>query len=618
MVPIRLLEKFELFESLKVEELEELAQICREQTCETGAVLFEEGDTAKDLFLVVDGEVALQMGVELWPGASRRRVTVETAGPGGVLAWSALIGPHILTLSARCLHPTKLIAVSGAELRQFLDRDPQVGYRVIDRIAHLTASRLRETRDKLMEFLRVEELASGFTPEEATLIQKVQYFINFRWIAAVGIAAVAVFAQFALKIDLPLLTVILIATALALYNAVLLLYSKQLLRRAGASLIPRTRRLIQLQGALDLVALTVLLHFTGGIENPFVFYYVFHIIIASVLLSYRSVYLLTTVAALLITALVSLEYLGIIPHVHLTGFMPFELYGQWPVVLGVLFALITTLYVSTYIATSIAGELRKRQREVAVLKDTYLLNLKELEEANRKLVELDRLRTHFLAIASHDLKAPLAAVQSYLQVILGGFVGEVSHRQREMLARSSTRIQELLNLINDLLDATRIETGQIVREMELIELRPVIENALENVRSQAAEKGLTLELECPEALPTLKASARRLGQVLTNLLHNAVQFTPAGGELQLSVNDLHDCVEVTVRDTGVGIPSQDLPRIFEEFYRGKSVETKGAGLGLAIAKKIVEAHGGRIWAESPDPKTGKGSKFTFTLPKGGR
>lgn len=616
MALIRLLQRFALFKDLEEEELKEMAALCREGTYEAGTVIFEEGGTARELFLIVDGQVALEMGVELWPGAPRRQVTVEVVNRGEAFGWSALVGPHILTLSARCLRQTKLIAIPGEGLRRLLDRDPKLGFKVMDQIAHLMASRMRETRDKLMGFLRMEELSSGFTPEEATLILRVQYFIGFRWIAAFGIVAVAIFAKLVLRIDLPLLVVILTAAALVLYNAGLLLYSKRLLGRAGPTLIPTARRLIQLQGFIDLVALTALLHFTGGIENPFVFYYVFHIIIASVLLPYCSAYILTSLAALLILTLTGLEYFGILPHRHLEGLIPFELYRQGPMVLGVLSALITTLYVTAYIATSIAGELRKRQREVATLKDKYLMNIKELEEANRKLVELDRLRTHFLAIASHDLKAPLAAVQSYLQVILGGFVGEVSERQRGMLERSSTRIQELLKLINDLLDATRIEAGQIVQEMESIELRPVIENALENVRSQAEEKGLKLDLKLTDSPSKVRASARRLEQVLTNLLNNAVQFTPSGGEIQLSVEDFEDHLEISVRDTGIGISPEDLPRIFEEFYRGKGVETKGAGLGLAIAKKIVEAHGGRIWAESPDPKTGKGSKFTFTLPKG--
>lgn len=616
MVPIRLLQKFELFEGLNEEELEEIAAICREETYEAGMVIFRQGDAAGDLFFVVDGQVALEMGVELWPGAPLRQVTVETVSRGEAFGWSALVGPHILTLSARCLSPTKLIAIPGEGLRRLLERNPQVGYRVIDQTAQLTASRLRETRDKLIEFLCIEELPSDFTPEEATLLQRVQYFINFRWIAAAGIAAVALFAKLVLMIELPLLMVLLLAAALALYNFGLLVYSRRMVGRAEPTLLKKARGFIQLQGFIDLVALTALIHFTGGIENPFIFYYVFHILIAGVLLPYRSAYLLTSVAALLIVGLAGLEYFGIIPHRHLYGFLPFEIYHRGPTVLGVLFALITTLYVCTYIATSIAGELRKRQREVAVLKDKYLMNIKELEETNRKLVELDRLRTHFLAIASHDLKAPLAAVQSYLGVILGGFVGDVSERQRVMLERSSMRLTELLNLINDILDATRIETGQIVQEMEMIELGSVIENALENVRSQAEHKGLRLECDLADRLPRIKASARRLGQVLTNLLSNAVQFTPSGGEIKLSVKDLQAEIEVTVQDTGVGITPEDLPRIFEAFYRSKGVETKGAGLGLAIAQKIVEAHGGRIWAESPDPQTGKGSVFTFTLPKG--
>ena len=108
----------------------------------------------------------------------------------------------------------------------------------------------------------------------------------------------------------------------------------------------------------------------------------------------------------------------------------------------------------------------------------------------------------------------------------------------------------------------------------------------------------------------------RLAQVITNLSNNAVQFTPAGGKVAIRVREGTDHLSVEVMDTGIGIPPDDLPRIFEDFYRGKGVDTKGAGLGLAIAKKIVEAHNGEIWAESPCPESEKGSKFTFTLPKG--
>ncbi len=617
MVPVQLLRRFELFSGLSEEELARLAALGREEVHEPGAVLFREGDPARDFFLVLAGEVALEMGVQLWPGAPKRQLEVEAVLSGGTFGWSALIPPRIRTLSARCRGETRLIALPGEELRRLLDSELKIGHKFWGRLAELIAFRLRETRAKLMELLRGEELASGFTPEEATLLRRVQYLIDFRWLAALGVVAMAILARMGLGLGFPFHIVLAIAAAVGAYNLGLLLYARRALARAGAGLIPRARRFILFQSGLDLLAFTALLHFSGGIENPFILYYIFHIIIAGVLLPYRLAYLITTLATLLVLALTGLEYSGAIPHHHLEGFLPFELYHRWPVVLGTLFALITALYVSTYIATSIAGELRKRQREVARLKDRCFLDMKELEEANRRLVELDRLRTHFLAIASHDLKAPLAAVQSYLGVLLGGFVGPLGERQREMLSRSSLRIKELLNLINDLLDATRIEAGQIVQEMELIELRPVVEAALENIRSQAEEKGLSLKLDLPEGLPPVRAAARRLEQVLTNLLNNAVKFTPTGGEVRLELEDRGDHLRVAVRDTGVGIPPEELPRIFEEFYRGKGAEGKGAGLGLAIAKKIVEAHGGRIWAESPDPATGRGSRFTFTLPKAG-
>ena len=144
----------------------------------------------------------------------------------------------------------------------------------------------------------------------------------------------------------------------------------------------------------------------------------------------------------------------------------------------------------------------------------------------------------------------------------------------------------------------------------------VVEDALENVRSPAEEKGLELSAEVANGLPEIAGAPHRLVQVITNLLNNAVQFTPAGGRVTIKAREDADDLRVEVMDTGIGIPPEDMPRIFEDFYRGKDVDTKGAGLGLAIAKKIVEAHGGGIWAESPYPESEKGSKFAFTLPKG--
>jgi signal transduction histidine kinase len=272
--------------------------------------------------------------------------------------------------------------------------------------------------------------------------------------------------------------------------------------------------------------------------------------------------------------------------------------------------------------TNISGELRKRQREVVVLQEKGLREkTKELKEASKELAKLEEGRKHllrFLAIASHDLKAPLSAVQSYLQVMLGGFVGKITEKQKHMVERSSQRITELLGLISDLLDISRIEGGQIVSEMEEVSLGEVVENATESVRVLAKDKKIGLHLEVPKSLPKLKASGVRLQQVITNLLTNAIKFTPEKGEIRLRATEGDGEVRVEVLDTGAGITAEDLPKIFDDFYRGGDTEKAGTGLGLSIVRRVVEAHGGKIWAESPNPedKSGRGSKFTFTLPMG--
>jgi len=222
---------------------------------------------------------------------------------------------------------------------------------------------------------------------------------------------------------------------------------------------------------------------------------------------------------------------------------------------------------------------------------------------------------NILSIASHDLKAPLAAVESYHQVILGGFAGETTEKQRTMLLRSSVRIKGLLNLIDNILDISRIDAR--VLKMEATSVLKVIESTWDTVQPLAQIKGVELRVELPEELPLIAGAPERLQQVFTNLLGNAVKFTPEGGVVILKVSEKNDNIVTVVTDTGVGIPSEELPRIFDDFYRGIRVDEAGTGLGLSISKKIIEAHDGKIWAESPCPDTWKGSRFTFILPKSG-
>ena len=228
------------------------------------------------------------------------------------------------------------------------------------------------------------------------------------------------------------------------------------------------------------------------------------------------------------------------------------------------------------------------------------------EERNRFL--------RFLAIAAHDLKAPLTAIQSYFWVMLGGFSGELNDKQKHMLERSSKRVSELLELISDLLDIPQIEAGRIVNEMVDVSLLQVVKRALDDLQISAKQKKVKLKAKLPQSLPKINGSVPHLQRVVTELLTNAINYSPEG-MVTIMVKEEDDDIRVEVTDNGIGIPAAELPQTFDDFFRASNVQTKGTGLGLPIAKRTVEAHGGRIWVESPCPETNIGSKFTFTLPK---
>ena len=252
--------------------------------------------------------------------------------------------------------------------------------------------------------------------------------------------------------------------------------------------------------------------------------------------------------------------------------------------------------------------LERAERHESMDKDLAqcLIERGNLEEDKRKFLR-------FVSIAAHDLKAPLAAIQSFLRVMLDGYVGELNEKQRHMMERSSLRINELLKLISDLLDIPRIEMGQLVQEMQEISIEPIINSFVEEALSLARQKGLKFSLDMARNIPLICGSSARLQQVVANLMNNAINYTQ-DGEVTVCVRQATNELLVEVMDTGCGIPLEELPRVFEDFFRGSNIEARGTGLGLSISKRIIEAHGGKIWIESPCKVTGKGSKFSFTIP----
>jgi signal transduction histidine kinase len=232
-----------------------------------------------------------------------------------------------------------------------------------------------------------------------------------------------------------------------------------------------------------------------------------------------------------------------------------------------------------------------------------------------RLKDMIGMLTYFLSIVSHELKAPLAAVENYLEVILGGFTGELTPKQQRMLERSVLRIHDLSGLINDLLDLARMRPEQIRAEFVRFNPREFGDRSVEDTRLAAKEKGVTVKVEAPREFEEIVGAPQRLRQVLTNLLNNAIKFSPAGSTVTLRSWQTEDELWIEVSDEGIGIPPEDQSSVFEDFFRASNVgDVSGAGLGLSIAKKIVDAHRGRLLLESPYEEGGSGTRFTVVLP----
>jgi signal transduction histidine kinase len=230
-----------------------------------------------------------------------------------------------------------------------------------------------------------------------------------------------------------------------------------------------------------------------------------------------------------------------------------------------------------------------------------------------KLEEDREMFLQFLSMVAHDLKAPVGAVESYLKVMLRGTPGPLTEKQERWLERSIFRLDSMLELISDLLDVSRLETGQVAPEMEMTMLNGVLESCVETVRGLAAPRNIHIEADMVAGLPAFYGSGRRLAQVINNLVSNAVKYTPEGGTILIRVGLEENRLLVVVEDSGSGIKPETMPKIFDDFFRGDH-EAEGTGLGLSICKRIVELHGGSIWAESPVPGKDVGTRFSFTIP----
>ncbi len=392
-----------------------------------------------------------------------------------------------------------------------------------------------------------------------------------------------------------------IAIFLAMYNLTMLLLLNHIAKRGNDVSHGAVKKIINVQISADLLLLTILLHFSGGIENPFAFYFIFHMIIASILLSVWDSYLQATFAVLVFFLLILLEYLQLIPHYCLRGFAPTCLHRNKVYILGTYFVFTTALYLAVYMASYISVRLKRTER-------AYI-------EANTLLQKKDRIKDEYVLRVTHDIKAHLATIQSCLGMIVNKLVGPVDDGPAEFIERAHIRTIKLKNFVNTLLKLTQMRLGNKL-EMDVFSLRETVNNVVAAVSEKAEDKSISLNWNLAPSVDEIFGNQFSIEEVITNILFNAIKYTEEKGSVTLNLKDGNDCVVIEITDTGIGIPTDELENVFDEFFRAsnaRKVQKDGTGLGLSIAKYIIERHGGKIWIDSIE---NIGTKFWITLPKG--
>lgn len=424
------------------------------------------------------------------------------------------------------------------------------------------------------------------------LRERLFWLVRLRWIAILGVIGVLAFTGGVLQFDLPYFMLYALVAALAFCNLIFY-WLTNLIIGGKSSFRAGLDRLANIQISLDLLFLALLVHFSGGIENPFIFYFIFHIIIAGILLSRRASFLQAAFAVLLLLFLVVLEYAGVLPHYTLRGFAAADLYQNILYLSGTAFVFISTIFIAAYMASSIA---------------------KRLKEVNESLREKDRVKSEYVLRVSHDIKEHLAAITSCLEPVVDGFTGPLAEKQKELLARARDRVQKLIFFVRALLDITRLKLTEKLQP-EQFSFQAMLQDLAEDLAILAQEKKISLKFEITPAIDKISGVRVYLEEALSNVLVNAIKYTPLGGEVRLIVTDGGEKWLIEIEDNGIGIADGDLPFIFDEFYRAKNaraIEKMGTGLGLAISKKIMEMHQGRIRVKS---EVGKGTAFYLELPK---
>jgi len=423
------------------------------------------------------------------------------------------------------------------------------------------------------------------------------WLVRLRWLAVIGILMATSFADSVLRISIQNIPLYFIAFILFSLNLVSLYALKYNTKGKIHSKIYSNESIVIFQIVTDLIILTCLLHFSGGVENPFIIYYIFHMIIASILLPPKTSYIITTFALMLIGTLTLLEYHEIIQHYSLQGFNDQNFYQNKAFLLGTGFIFFTTSYLVVYMTVSVSTKLK--QHETAYKK------------AKIELEKKDKIKNEYVLRLTHDIKGHLAAIQNSLDVV---FLSTSEEDRQEFVKRAYKRTRRLTSFVNDLLKLTRIRLSNRL-DMSNFFMHDSIHKIIQELTPNALNKRIKINVNINSFTDKIYGNRLSIEEALSNLISNAIKYSPDESEINVIAIKVKNSIIIEINDNGIGIPPAEQKLIFNEFYRASNVtniEKDSSGFGLSLVKQIIEKHNGTISVES---KLNEGTKFKITLPQ---
>jgi signal transduction histidine kinase len=433
------------------------------------------------------------------------------------------------------------------------------------------------------------------------------WFIKLRYGAVLMLTTFILASEFFLGLEFTQTQTLAISTitlSILIYNFLLHVGKKHIKSIAG-QFNPLHLSIIQI--LLDFIALFLLVHFTGGIETPLYMLFVFHMIIGSLILPGSIIYSVGTVVVLVFGGIVFSEFYRVIPHHTINDFLITPLYSEFNYVVSIFTIFSFTVFVSIYLTNGIARQLYKIEQDL----------VESIEKLNAAEMEKQR----YIVGIVHEIKTPLTAVHSYLNLILQKFLGPLNAKVEEKLERAAARSEEAINLINDVIKISRFKLfDQFVKEEFRID--EMMKELLDKHSPSAEAKKIFLIFN-----NTNLTEAKFLGDkflltlAISNLISNSIKYVDTNGAIEVNAQDDESQIIISVCDNGIGIPENEQNKIFKEFFRSSNISKdkhEGAGIGLSIVKEIIEKHEGSISVESPSKLASDnrpGTCFNIRLPK---